>query len=394
MNAKLEVRTLNRSAATRSSAALNRTIVEHSSECHAVLVERPDGCFVYEELNGATLRLYGKTREQVVGHTLQSVFEPAEVREIAAHLRKCLQTGAAHAYERQQGEQVVEAVARPIVAEYGRLRRVVVSARDVTLRRRVEQQLRQSQKMEAVGQLTGGLAHDFSNMVAGISFSLELLRTCVRQGRIGQLERIIESAVLETRRAAALTHRLLAFARHQSLDARIVNINGLVSGMVELLRGTLGPGIKVRFREQGALWNVWVDRNQLESAILNVCINARDAMPAGGTLTIELANVWLDEAACLDEQVAPGPYVVLAVKDTGTGMAPDVLAHAFDPFFTTKPPGAGTGLGLSMVYCCARQFSGMVRVQSAAGQGCQLNIYLPRHDSDLATGVVVPVLAS
>jgi PAS domain S-box-containing protein len=243
-----------------------------------------------------------------------------------------------------------------------------------------EARLRQSQKMEAVGQLTGGLAHDFNNLLTGISGSLELLKIRVGQGRIGELDRYIDVAQGAAQRAAALTHRLLAFSRRQTLDPKPTAMNRLIAGLDELIRRTMGPAIDVTVRAAPDLWGVLVDANQLENALLNLCINARDAMPDGGALTIETANATLDaeEAARLD--LAPGAYIHLSVTDTGAGMTEEVIARAFDPFFTTKPIGAGTGLGLSMVYGLARQSGGQARIRSAPGEGARVCLFLPRHD--------------
>jgi signal transduction histidine kinase len=199
-------------------------------------------------------------------------------------------------------------------------------------RERVEASLRQSQKMEAVGQLTGGLAHDFNNLLTGISGSLEMTNARLSQGKPDSVDRYIAAAQGAVKRAAALTHRLLAFSRRQTLEPRPTNINRFITGMEELIRRTVGPAIHIEVVGAGALWATLVDPNQLENALLNLCLNARDAMPEGGRLTIETANRWLDERAARDRDIAPGQYVSLCVTDTGTGMAPDVAAHAFDPF--------------------------------------------------------------
>jgi len=255
--------------------------------------------------------------------------------------------------------------------------------RDLTERRAIEGQLRQSQKMEAVGQLTGGLAHDFNNLLTGISGSLEMMQVRMSQGRTAEFDRYFVAAQGAVKRAAALTHRLLAFSRRQTLDPKPTNVNRLLSGLEELVRRTVGPSIRVELVEAGGLWPTLVDPNQLENAVLNLCINARDAMPDGGKLTIETANKWLDERAARQQDLPVGQYVSICVTDTGTGMTPEIIAKAFDPFFTTKPIGEGTGLGLSMIYGFARQSGGQVRIYSEVGQGTTMCIYLPRHDEDL-----------
>ncbi|MFD2225231.1 PAS domain S-box protein [Microvirga arabica] len=245
---------------------------------------------------------------------------------------------------------------------------------------RAEEQLRQAQKMEAVGQLTGGIAHDFNNLLAGIVGSLDLMQTRIAQGRTEHVGRYAKAAMNSAQRAAALTHRLLAFARRQPLDPKPVNANQLIASMEDLLRRTIGPLHALEIVNAGGLWTTLCDPNQLESAILNLAINARDAMPDGGKLTIETANASLDDAyAAAHLDVAPGQYVAICITDTGTGMPPDLIERVFEPFFTTKPIGQGTGLGLSMVYGFAKQSEGHVKIYSEEGQGTTIRIYLPRH---------------
>jgi PAS domain S-box-containing protein len=378
-NAALEKIIAERTSQLVSRETLLHTMYENSTECHAVLRELADGQFCYEEVNPATLRLYGLSRDAVVGHTTDEIFG-LRADEINGHLRACLASDVPYHYERAQGAGTVEAVAVAVPAADGR--RVVVTARDVTQRRRLEQELRQSQKMEAVGQLTGGLAHDFNNLLAAIGGSLEVLRLLLKQGRVEEFDRYLISASGAVKRAAALTHRLLAFARRQTLDARPTDLNRLVADMEDLVRRTVGPAIALEVVGAAGLWSTLVDPNQLESALLNLCINARDAMPDGGRLTIETANRWLDELAAREREVPPGQYLALCVSDTGTGMTAEVIARAFDPFFTTKPLGQGTGLGLSMVYGFARQSGGQVRIYSEVGRGTTVCIYLPRHRAD------------
>lgn len=251
----------------------------------------------------------------------------------------------------------------------------------------VQAQLVQSQKMDAIGQLTGGLAHDFNNMLTGISGSLELLQSRLAQGRFNDLDRYIAAAQGVARRAAALTHRLLAFSRRQILDPKASNINQLVLGMEDMIRRTVGSHIVVESTTAVGLWSTLIDSNQLENALLNLCINARDAMPDGGNLTVETANRWLDDVGARQRDVPPGQYVSLCMSDNGTGMPPDVAARAFDPFFTTKPLGEGTGLGLSMVYGFVRQSGGQVRIYSEVGKGTMVCLYLPRHHGTASTDV-------
>jgi len=246
--------------------------------------------------------------------------------------------------------------------------------------RAAEEALRQSQKMEAVGQLTGGLAHDFNNMLAGVSGHLELMKLRLRMGQAQDLPARIDAALGVTQRAAALTHRLLQFSRRQALDPRPTCVNTLVLSMSDLVQRAAGPTIAVRTRLKAGLWTTLCDPNQLESALLNLANNARDAMPEGGSIDIETGNATVTPGqAGRYVDLQPGEYVLVSVRDSGAGMPPDVLARAFDPFFTTKPMGQGTGLGLSMVYGFVRQSGGAVRIESAPGQGAEVRLLLPRH---------------
>ena len=242
-----------------------------------------------------------------------------------------------------------------------------------------EGQLRQAQKMEAVGQLTGGLAHDFNNLLTGVMGNLELMQARLAHGRHDDLERFVLAAQGASRRAASLTQRLLAFSRRQTLDPRPTDVNRLIAGMAELLQRSIGPTRAIEVVAAPGLWTAMIDATQLESAILNLAINARDAMPESGRVTIATANRWIDESDARELELEPGAYLSVAVSDTGTGMAPETVERAFEPFFTTKPIGQGTGLGLSMVYGFARQSGGQVRIDSAPGAGTTITIYLPRH---------------
>ena len=278
-------------------------------------------------------------------------------------------------------------------------------SRDVTEQRRIEQELRelnetlerrieertnelhaseenfrQSQKLEAIGQLTGGVAHDFNNLLTGITGSLELLEMRLAQGRFTDLHRYISVAQSGARRAAGLTHRLLAFSRRQALDPKPTNVNQLVTEMEDLIRRTVGPAIQTRTNLEPALLTTLCDPSQLENTLLNLCINARDAMPDGGLLAIETTNVSLDARQAQEKDMAAGEYVLLCVSDTGTGMPPDVIERAFDPFFTTKPTGEGTGLGLSMTYGFAKQSGGQVRIE-VGGRERYDHAYLPAEPS-------------
>ncbi|SDI34602.1 PAS domain S-box-containing protein [Pseudomonas flavescens] len=248
----------------------------------------------------------------------------------------------------------------------------------VLQRTQAEEQLRQAQKMEAIGQLTGGIAHDFNNLLAGILGSLELIQRKLPAADAPSLMKFIDAAIASANRGASLTHRLLAFARRQSLDMRAVEVNALVHAIEELLVRTLGEQINLEIRLADDLWPTRSDGHQLENALLNLVINARDAMPAGGTLRIETRNTQLREADALHYQVPAGDYLLLSVSDTGSGMSEQIIGHAFEPFFTTKPIGQGTGLGLSMVYGFVKQTGGYLQLSSQVGLGTTLDLYLPR----------------
>lgn len=261
--------------------------------------------------------------------------------------------------------------------------------RDVTQRKVLEDQLRQSQKMEAVGQLTGGLAHDFNNMLTGILGGIDMVRRRLSEGRLEDVDRFLDAAMQSGQRAAALTHRLLAFSRRQTLDNRPLDVGMLASSMADLLQRTLGEQVLLSIDMAADLWPAVADDNQLESAILNLAINARDAMPDGGTLTILGSNVHLSDRELADsDRAEAGDYVEISVTDTGTGMPPEVLAKVFDPFYTTKPLGRGTGLGLSMIYGFVQQSRGHVLIESEEGRGSTIRLFLPRHVGILEPEVV------
>ena len=245
-----------------------------------------------------------------------------------------------------------------------------------------EEALRQSQKMEAVGQLTGGIAHDFNNLLQGILGALDIVKRRIAEGRIGDLDPFLNGALDSASRAATLTHRLLAFSRRQPVDPRPLDLNELIGTVEELLRRSLGENIDLRVAAGEDLWLVRCDGNQLENALLNLAINARDAMPKGGVVTIDTANSVFDARQALRRDLSPGEYVCLRVIDTGVGMPPSVKARAFDPFYTTKPIGKGTGLGLSMIYGFVRQSDGSVLIDSEPGKGTSIEICLPRYKGD------------
>jgi signal transduction histidine kinase len=251
--------------------------------------------------------------------------------------------------------------------------------REAQERERLSDQLRQAQKMEAVGQLTGGIAHDFNNMLAIVIGSLNLMKRRLDRGEMGDAAQLMDGALEGASRAASLTNRLLAFSRQQALTPEPIDANRFVSGLSDLLRRTLGEAIQIEIVLAGGLWKTHADANQLESAILNLSINARDAMPEGGKLTIETLNAYLDENyAAQHLDVPAGQYVLIAITDTGMGMPPETVSRAFDPFFTTKEIGKGTGLGLSQVFGFVKQSGGHIKIYSEVGQGTTVKLYLPR----------------
>ncbi len=359
-----------------------------------MLVARFDG--VITAVNPAWISTLGWAERELVGRNLFELIHPDEHDRAAEGVKillggstlqrfdiRCLHKDGSYRWidwTAVPGDALINAVGRDITVE----------KQQAEALRQTEEKLRQSQKMEAVGQLTGGLAHDFNNLLAGMSGSLELLHTRLLQGRINDLDRYIAAAQSGAKRAAALTHRLLAFSRQQTLEAKPTDVNRLIAGMEELIRRTVGPAIQIEVVGAAGLWATLVDPHQLENALLNLCINARDAMPDGGRLTIETANKWLDRQSGPERDLVPGGYVSLCITDTGTGMTPEVIARAFDPFFTTKPLGTGTGLGLSMIYGFVRQSGGQVRIYSEIGQGTTMCLYLPHHHGDMVSADASP----
>jgi PAS domain S-box-containing protein len=383
LNETLEIRIMARTAQLEASEARLRTIFETGHQFQALL--NPDGILL--EANATSLTGIGRRLDEVVGQAYWDSPWFADTPDMPQVIREAVAKAAAGEAVRREihlnlpegGWRWFDLSLRPIRDWDGAIIALVPEAVEMTQRRAAEEALRQAQKMEAVGQLTGGIAHDFNNLLAGVSGSLEMLQRRVEQGRLEAVPRYVDAALGAVKRAAALTQRLLAFSRRQTLNPKPTDVNRLIAGLEDLVRRTVGPGIVLEVVGAGGLWPTLVDPHQLENALLNLCINARDAMPDGGRLTIETANKWLDERGAAQRDLAPGQYVSICVTDTGTGMAPDVISRAFDPFFTTKPLGLGTGLGLSMIYGFARQSGGQVRIYSEVGQGTTMGLYLPRH---------------
>src|ERR1700712_3100419 len=355
---------------------------------------------VWQTVNPAWTRTLGWSEAELLNRTSQWLEHPndhgiaqAHVRELAARETTVRFEGR---FRHQDGsyrwlswtavsdQDHVYAVARDVTAEKAAAERLKAA----------EEALLQSQKMEAVGQLTGGIAHDFNNLLTGIAGSLDLLQTRLDQGRTDNAARYINAAMTSANRAAALTHRLLAFARRQPLVPKSVDVNHLVMSLEDLLRRTIGETIDLQIAASADLWSTLCDPNQLESALLNLAINARDAMPDGGTLTLSTANASFESVTADTPALSPGDYVCIAVADTGVGMSAEVAARAFDPFFTTKPIGQGTGLGLSMIYGFARQSNGHVTIDSKPGRGTSVKIYLPRHRGAATAEPASPVQAA
>jgi PAS domain S-box-containing protein len=331
--------------------------------------------------NSGAEHIKGYAADEIIGQHFSRFYTPEDLEEGVPEraLKTAAETGrfAAEGWRvRKDGSRFWAMVVIDAIRENGEIVGFAKVTRDMSELHEAQLQLErsqaalnQSQKMEAVGQLTGGLAHDFNNLLAGIIGSIELMRTRLAQGRIVEVDRYMSAALAAASRAASLTQRLLAFSRRQTLEPQAIDVNKLVVGMEELIRRSIGPAVTLETVTAVGLWPCFCDPNQLENALLNLCINARDAMPDGGRVTVETANSWIDDDAAAARDMPPGQYVALCVTDTGTGMAPDVLARAIDPFFTTKPAGQGTGLGLSMIYGFAKQSNGQLRIYSEVGQG-------------------------
>ncbi|KPX53254.1 Sensory box sensor histidine kinase/response regulator [Pseudomonas amygdali pv. hibisci] len=360
--------------------------------------------------NRGTAELIGKPPEFFIGKTdLEFLDDQQQARVLMETDRRIMQNNVSEQIEEQVNLPDGSAATwlstkAPLLDENGEVIGLIGSSVDVTARKKaeeavrelnqtleqrieqavfereqVEDALRHSQKMDAVGQLTGGIAHDFNNLLAGISGSLELITKRLAQGRVGDVDRYVSVAQGAVRRAASLTHRLLAFSRRQNLSPRVTNVNVLIQDMEELIARTVGPEIDIKVVAHDDLWPALIDHAQLESSLLNLCLNARDAMPNGGRIVIETANASIEECTDPDHGIPAGEHLSIRVTDTGMGMSPDTVAKAFEPFFTTKPIGAGTGLGLSMVYGFVRQSGGQIRVESVEGQGTSVVMHLPRH---------------
>ena len=388
----------------------------------AVVAGAPDGILTMDgegmivHANPAAVLQFGYSEEELIGRNVAFLFESREswdrtwrrvwdeevLRdsvEIVAHRKdgSGIHVEISASRWKSHTQSFVTAILRDVTERHAAA--AALSDLNATLEQRVEERsarllaaeeaLRQSYKMEAIGQLTGGIAHDFNNLLQGIVGALNMVQKRVSEGRISDIARFLKGALSSAERASALTHRLLAFSRRQPIDPRPVHLTQLVRSIEELLRRSLGESVRMSVRSNDDLWLVRCDANQLENAILNLAINARDAMPEGGRLSLATLNTTFGPEEASLRQLAAGDYVCLTVSDTGTGMSPEVQERAFDPFYTTKPIGQGTGLGLSMVYGFIRQSDGSVRIESQAGQGTAIEICLPRFVGDLEQSIAI-----
>lgn len=358
--------------------------------------------------NHGTTQLIGKPPEFYLGKTdVEFLEDKAQARQVMETDQRIMRGGKAVQIEEQVDMADGSAttwlsVKAPLLSDTGEVIGLIGSSIDVTARKNAEAALqefnrtlearisdaisereaaqaalRHSQKMEAVGQLTGGIAHDFNNLLAGIMGSLDLIRLRLNQGRVADIERYLAVAHSASQRAAALTHRLLAFSRRQTLVPVLTDVNALVGGMEELIRRSVGPLIDLHVALEAQHSTCLTDPGQVENALLNLCINSRDALAQGGSIFIRTFDTWLEPGPDLDPELAPGAYLTVCVSDTGVGMSPETMSKAFEPFFTTKPTGEGTGLGLSMIYGFAKQSGGQVKIESEPGKGTQVYLQLP-----------------
>ncbi len=379
LNEKLEQLAEQRARQLDASRAQMQAILDNSPDWLTLFRATEDGRFIYEDLNRATERAYGLDRDQVIGRRLEEILGPEPAQLPLRHMRACIRTGE---NQRYTAHRTMAGVTRTIDVMFVRVPEkhdgdyfIMATARDITEREAMEGQLRQAQKMETVGQLTGGLAHDFNNLLTAIIGNLELLAPRVADdprasNYLGAAQRAAESG-------AKLTEQLLAFSRRQHLQPRAVDLNAVIGGMGEILARTIGTTIQVRTNLAPELWPALVDPTQIEIAILNLAINSRDAMPLGGTLLIETRNL---RAATntIPRELGGRDCIGISVRDTGSGMTEEVLHSAVEPFFTTKEVGKGSGLGLSQVYGMVQQSNGALHIESKIGMGTAVHLYLPR----------------
>ena len=415
---RLAVLFLDISARKRIELALRRSEAQFRGLAQAMpnqaWTARADGSLDW--FNDRVYEYAGRAAGDLDGVRHDRIVHPDDIAAAAAAWMRTVTTGCPYQIEfrlrRMDGVYRWHiARATPILAEDGSVERWIGTNTDIEERKRAadlleiaiaersaelekaHEALRQAQKMEVVGQLTGGIAHDFNNLLTGVIGGIEMMQARLAQGRRAEAERGAELAMQSAQRAAALTHRLLAFSRRQPLEPRAIDVNALIDSMAEMIRRSIGPAIRVEVRASTDLWVTRCDPHQLENALLNLVINARDAMAENGVLTISTANCPLDADAAAQGDAAAGDYVRLTVGDTGVGMTPETISRVFEPFFTTKPIGQGTGLGLSMVYGFARQSGGLVQIDSHLGAGTEVHLYLPRLHGEVAAELSLPAAA-
>jgi PAS domain S-box-containing protein len=383
---RVQERTVDLEREIAQRRATEAELLKSREQFRHLFLSNPLAMWIYDrdtmqflEVNDAAIKNYGYAREEFLKMRLPDIRPPEEVTRLMTVLEKgvgAYEQSSNWRHRRKNGEVITVDIFTHEIAIEGRNARLAVVL-DVTQRNIAEEQLRQAQKMEAIGQLTGGIAHDFNNLLAIIQGNIELVQERVKGDP--KLAEMIDFALRASERGASLTKRLLAYSRQQPLAPKPVDIAVLIAGMTDLLRRALGETIEVKIHMAPGLWPTRADPNELEHATLNLAVNARDAMPNGGTLSIEAENTHLDAAyADHNIEVKPGAYVMIAITDTGAGMNKDVIDRAFEPFFTTKPIGQGSGLGLSMVYGFVKQSGGHIKVYSEPGQGTTIRVYLPR----------------
>ncbi len=404
-NTDIDDQRADREALLALNATLERRVEERTRERERIWRNSPDlmavlsGAGFYQEVNPAFTHILGWAPHEVVGKRFDTLLHPEDLPDAEVALARTA-AGAAmppHECRNLHADGSYRWLAWTAAPEG---EAIFAFARDISIDKtqeqaleKAEEQLRQSQKMEAIGQLTGGIAHDFNNMLASVYGSIQLMQRRLKLGKVEDFDKLLERASTGTQRATALTQRLLAFARRQSLDIKRVDVARLIASMNDMLSITLGPRIEMRITVGADLWSARIDAGQLENAVLNLVINSRDAMPDGGELTIAVGNVKVDPAdAASQPGLNPGEYIALSVTDNGAGMPASALARAFEPFFTTKPIGQGTGLGLSMVYGFVKQAGGHVRIYSEVGTGTTVRLYLQRDRSEGEVAEAVPSL--
>jgi PAS domain S-box-containing protein len=378
LNEELEQLADRRTRQLDASRAQIQSIFDNSPDWLSLFRATADGRFIYEDLNEATARGYGLSRDQIIGRPLVQILGFEQAQLPLHHMRLCVRTGE---NQRYTARRTMAGVTRTIDVMFVRVPEkqdgdwlIMATARDITDREAIEQQLRQAQKMEAIGQLTGGVAHDFNNLLTAVIGNLDLLAP--RTAADSNAARHVRAAQRAAENGARLTEQLLAFSRRQHLQPRAVDLNAVVEGMRELLTRTIGRTIDVRLAQTPDLWPALIDPTQIETAVLNLAINARDAMPLGGVLTIAARNLPAGAAAPAD--IAGRDCIAITVRDTGTGMSEEVQRSAVEPFFTTKEPGKGSGLGLSQVYGMVQQSNGAMQIESRIGVGTAVHLFLPR----------------